>query len=138
MRLIFQVLVLVFLAGCATHQQTLPAPTPDTKPDKRIILDPALHGVLQVVAVHTQTGGDSVLQFQVDVKNLTSAPQALTYQVDWLDKDGVSLQVHYADMHWLLLPHENAPFTMTAPTPLAKDFRLSFQSRPRSPSPTLP
>jgi uncharacterized protein YcfL len=128
-------LALVLFAGCATHQASQPAPVPtvEKKPDRRVILDPALRAILKVVAVNSETGGDNILKFQVDVQNLT-----LVYQIDWFDKAGTSLGIKYNDLHWLLLPHETGPLTMTAPSPLVKDFRLSFRPRPRNPSPTPP
>jgi uncharacterized protein YcfL len=127
--------MLLFFVGCATSPAPKPAPVAEKAPDKRVILDPALRGILNVLSVHTETGGDSILKFQVDMQNLTPAPQALVYQIDWLDKDGLSLGIRYNDLHWLLLPHENGPLTMTAPSPLAKDFRLYFHPRPRSANP---
>ena len=102
---------LLFLAGCASPSapNTAPTPTAAQKPDKRVILDPALSGILRVVQVRTENSAEGVLQFQVDVQNLTPAAKTVLYQIDWLDRDGASLGIHYDDLRWLLLPHEQAP-----------------------------
>jgi uncharacterized protein YcfL len=130
-------LALLLATGCASHQPAKAPPTPqaEKKPDKRVILDPAFQGSLRIAAIRTETGVDNILQFQVDVENLTPAAKSITYRIDWLDRNGFSLGLRYDDLPWLLLPHETGPLTMAAPTPLARDFRLRL--RPRS-SPTPP
>jgi uncharacterized protein YcfL len=139
MKFLASMLASLVLAGCASPESPKPAPAAaEKKPDKRVVLDPALKGSLQEVGVRTETGGDGILKFQVDVQNLTPTVQSVVYQIDWLDRDGISLGIHYDDLHWLLLPHETGPLTMTAPTPLAKDFRLTFHPRRRTSNPTPP
>jgi len=127
-------LVLLILAGCApaSRRNIAPAPTAEKQPgkaDKHVILDPALGGSLRVMEVHTTTGGDGLLRFQVDVQNLSAAARTVIYQIDWLDRDGLSLGIRYDDLRWTLMPRETAPLSMTAPTPMAKDFRLQFRPR---------
>jgi uncharacterized protein YcfL len=134
MKIALSLLVFLLLAGCASpgSRDTAPAPTAEKqpgKPDKHVIVDPALDGNLRVTRVHTETGGDGLLGFQVDVQNLSSAARTILYQTDWLDRDGRSLGLESQELRWTLLPRETAPLTMTAPTPLAKDFRLHFRPR---------
>ena len=140
MKICVPLLALLLLAACAPHlsRNAAPVPPAEKKPDKRVILDPALSGNLRVAAVRTLTGPDGILQFQVNVQNLSPAATAITYQIDWLDRDGRSLGIDSEVLRWLLLPRETAPLTMTAPTPLARDFRLMFRPRGPSPSPIPP
>jgi uncharacterized protein YcfL len=137
MKIAPSLLMLLLLAACAptAPRPAAPAPAAATqpdkpdKPDKRVILDPALGGSLRVLGVHTTTGADGVLQFQADFQNVSAAARTVLYQIDWLDRDGSSLGINYDDIPWTLLPRESAPLTMTAPTPLAKDFRLKLRPR---------
>ncbi|MGD1083193.1 MAG: YcfL family protein [Verrucomicrobiota bacterium] len=134
MRIAPPLLALLVLAGCASPgpSNTAPAPTAEKQPgnpDKHLVLDPALIGSLRVLGVHTTTGADGLLKFQVDVENLSAAARTIIYQIDWLDRDGLSLGIQYDDFRWTLMPRETAPLSMTAPTPLARDFRLRFRPR---------
>ena len=115
-------------AGPAGPAQT--AQTAAKSPDKRVTVDPALLGILQIVKVRDMLATQGYLKFQVDVQNLTSTAKTVIYEVDWLDKDGLSLGISMEAPPCTLLPKETLPLALTAPAPTARDFRLTF--RPRS------
>ena len=126
-------LALLVLTGCAS-----PAPRPGdsartgaTKPDTRMTVDPALHGILRIAEVRDLSLSHGYLGFQVNVQNLTSSAQTIIYEVDWLDKDGVSLGIIMEEPPCTLFPRETHPITITAPMTIARDFRLTFRPRSR-------
>jgi uncharacterized protein YcfL len=126
-------LALLVLTGCAS-----PAPRPGesartgaNQPDKRMTVDPALHGILRIATVRDLSSSHGCLGFQVNVQNLTSSAQTIIYEVDWLDKDGVSLGVSMEEPPCTLFPKETHPITITSPVPVARDFRLTFRPRRR-------
>ena len=60
------------------------------------------------------------------MRNLSASPKTVIYQVDWLDQDGASLGISMEEPPCTLFPKETLPLAVTAPTPTAKDFRLTF------------
>ena len=126
-------LVLLAVAGCAS-----PAPRPaeparagGKAPDKRVTVDPALRGILQINRVQVIPAMQGCMQFQVDAQNLGSSPITIIYQVDWLDKDGVSLGISMDEPPCFLFPRETHPITIAAPAATATDFRVTFRPRGR-------
>ncbi len=120
------------LAGCSA-----PAPHPgetvgaaETLPDQRVTVDPALNGIIRVKRIQDMPPTQGYLRFQVDVENLGATAKTIIYQVDWLDREGVSLGLVMEPPPCTLFGHETLPLAITAPAPTAKDFRLTF--RPRS------
>ena len=126
-------LALLILTGCASSapQPAASARPAGNLPDKRVTVDPALRGILQVNKVQDIAAARGYLEFQVNVQNLTSSPITIIYQVDWLDKDGVSLGISMDEPPCLLFARETHPITLAAPASTARDFRLTF--RPRGP-----
>ena len=124
-------LALVVLAGCASPAPHPAAPAPDAGkiPDKRVSVDPALRGILQVMEVRDMPATQGYLKFQVDVQNLSSSAKTIIYEVDWLDQDGVSLGIAMEAPPCTLFPKETLPLALTAPAPSARDFRLTFRPR---------
>ena len=57
------------------------------------------------------------LKFQVDVQNLSSSAKTVIYEVDWLDRDGVSLGIVMEEPPWTLFPHETLPWPSPLPRP---------------------
>jgi uncharacterized protein YcfL len=126
-------LSLLVLTGCASPapRPGESAPTGADHTDKRMTVDPALHGILRIAEVRDLSFRHGYLGFQVNVQNLTSSAQTIIYEVDWLDKDGVSLGVTMEEPPCTLFPRETHPITITAPVPVARDFRLTFRPRSR-------
>jgi uncharacterized protein YcfL len=125
-------------AGCATPANTaktsapaaVAAPAPTQSPadsDRRFIIAPELNGLLHVLSVRSWRQADGFLSFQVNVQNLTDAPQQFNYRIEWFDKDGTPLPlVAQAPLPWTLMGREMSSVVMTAPTRLADDFGIAF------------
>jgi uncharacterized protein YcfL len=133
----FLLLALLVLAGCSSPAPSPAEPArPAAKPadkqlaDKRVTVDPALAGILQVVKVRDMSATQGYLKFQVDVQNLTSSAKTIIYQVDWLDADGASLGITMEQPPCTLFPKETLPLAIAAPAPIARDIHITF--RPRS------
>jgi len=124
-------LALLLLAGCASPAPRPAEPAhPAAKPaDKRVTVDPALGGILQVIEVLDMPATQGFLAFQVNVRNLSSSAKTIIYQVDWLDKDGASLGIIMEEPPYTLFPKETRRLAITAPTPTARDFHLTFRPR---------
>ena len=124
-------LALLLLSGCTSRAPAPPASPRDAGnlPDKRLIVDPALNGILRIRKVQDMASSLGWLQFQVNVENLSSSAQTVVYQVDWLDKDGISLGLDVEEPPHTLFPTETWPLTMSAPAAVARDFRLTFRPR---------
>ena len=131
MKTAFLLLALLMLTGCAASAppKIQPAPAKPKPPDKRVILAPELSGVLRVLNLRTETGSDGIFKFQADVQNLGPKARTFLYQIDWLDRDGASLGILGEELPWTLMRQETASLTVTAPTRMAKDFRLKFRAR---------
>jgi uncharacterized protein YcfL len=124
-------LALLLLTGCASpaaHPAESAQPAAKLA-DKRVTVDPALGGILQVVKVWDMPATQGYLKFQVDVKNLTASAKTIVYQVDWLDKDGASLGIFMEEPPCTLFPKETLPLAIAAPVPTARDFHLTFRPR---------
>jgi len=65
----------------------------------------------------------------VDAQNLGAAAVTVIYQVDWLDKDGVSLGISMEEPPCFLFPRETHPIAIASPSAAAKDFRVAFRPR---------
>jgi hypothetical protein len=137
----------VFAGGCAAPTNNTPAAAPATaapgnkaptaaparppqRPavsDKRFIIAPELLGILHVVSVSLANPPGSYLKIQVNVQNMTDAPQQFRYRIDWFDQDGGRLPVGADDfIPWMLLPREVSSIAVTAPAPMAADFGIAF------------
>jgi len=146
-------LTLLALAGCASpasqpgsqpvsqpdaqpvsqpaSQPGQPAPAAGKTPDKRVTVDPALKGILQINQVRIVKTTQGYLQFEVVVQNLAASAVNVIYQVDWLDQDGVSLGISMDQPPCFLFPHETHPITIATPAFSARDFRMTFRPRSR-------
>jgi uncharacterized protein YcfL len=108
-----------------------PAPAAGKSPDKRVTVDPALNGILQIKQVRVIKETEGYLEFQVDVQNLGASAITVIYQVDWLDQDGVSLGISMEQPPCFLFAHETHPITIATPAFSARDFRMTFRPRVR-------
>jgi hypothetical protein len=95
--------------------------------DKRFIISPKLEGILQVVSVGSNRREGGLLKIQVNVQNLTAAPQQFRYRIEWFDQDGSPLPLTGDEfMPWSLLPRELSSIAVTAPAAAAADFGIAF------------
>ncbi len=135
--------ILLLAAGCATRVENagLPGPTasqpaahqPATPSqaasDKRVVMDPALEHAIHVVRIKSATGPAGYLRIQLNVENLTDSPRQFSYRIEWVDQYGQDLPLAaLAWLPWTLLSHETSMLAATAPTPAAKDFRVTFSA----------
>jgi uncharacterized protein YcfL len=98
-------------------------------PDKRVTVDAALRGILQIKQVRVPPSAAGYLEFQVDVENLGASVVRVVYEVDWLDNAGESLGVSMDERPCTLMAHETLPITIASPVPTARDFRVTFSPR---------
>jgi uncharacterized protein YcfL len=124
-------LALLALTGCASPAPRPAEPARAAEPllDKRVTVDPALRDVLRVIRVRDMPATQGYLKFQVDVQNLSSAAKTIIYEVDWLNEDGGSLGLATEAPPCTLFRGETLPIAITAPTPAARDFRITFRPR---------
>jgi uncharacterized protein YcfL len=126
----------VVLAGCVTRTEvSAPQPEPPQPviqqytpvKDKRIVIDPSLDSIIHVVKVTSTNGPEGYLKIQVNVQNQTDDVQKFNYKIDWLDADGADLPMAAtAPLTWMLLAHETSFLGATAPTPSARNFRMTL------------
>jgi uncharacterized protein YcfL len=130
------VVLLLAAAGCATRTQKAAPPEAAPPPpaaqsqsvtDKRVVIDPALEHVIHVVRIKSTTGPEGYLRIQLNVENLTGSPRQISYRIDWFDRDGQDLPLAATlALPWTLLSHETWLLAASAPTPAARDFRVTF------------
>jgi uncharacterized protein YcfL len=127
--------LIALAGGCATPAGTAntPAPaaqTPPQRPDaseKRFVIAPQLRGLLYVVSVRSSRLANGYLTIQVNLQNLTDAPQRFNYRIEWFDKDGARLPLaSQASISWMLMAREMSSVVATAPTLMAEDFGIAF------------
>ena len=115
------------LAGCGAPKQPAKPPVQSQAPaDKRVALSPPLQGVLQILRVHSQSASGGYLQAEITVKNLSKKLCRVSYNVQWLGSKDETLRLPMTVVPWALLGGETSSMTLTAPSPMARDFRLEF------------
>lgn len=125
-------LALPAIAGCAssvnkTETVQPPAPAPaQAVTDKRVIIDPSLGGAVRVVAVYTSGGAQGFLRVELRVQNQAGAPTSFTYQFEWKDQNGATIDLSAPTIPMTLQGRETAPLVAMGPTPLTKDFQVFF------------
>ncbi len=132
MRLLL-ILLLAAAGGCVTSVETVktprqqPAVQRQTVTDKRVVIASSLEHAIRVVGVKETTAPQGFLRIQVDVQNLTDTPKQFSYRIDWFDGNAQPLPMADSpSFPWMLLSHETSFLATTAPTPAAKDFRVTF------------
>jgi uncharacterized protein YcfL len=134
MKILMPLLLLLLAAtGCVTSVETVPTPQPtaqrETVTDTRVMINPPLDSAIHIVGIKSTAGSEGFLKIQLDVQNLTGSAKQFSYRIDWFDKDGQDLPMAaLISIPWTLLPHETSLLAATAPTPAAKDFRVTFYS----------
>jgi len=130
-------ILLLAAAGCVTRVETIETPHPPgqrqtviqrkTVEDKRVVIDPALVHVIRIVGVKATMGSEGFLKVQVNVQNLVKASKQFSYRIEWFDENGQDLPMAAStSMPWTLLSQETSFLAATAPTPAARDFRVTF------------
>jgi uncharacterized protein YcfL len=117
-------------AGCTTVNTVEPA-QPVAKremvSDKRVITDPSLGRHVRVIGINQSTSPAGFLRIQVEVENTSRIAHAFTYRVEWFDENGMLIELPTYTAHPRTLEgKETLSFTVTAPTPKARDFRIKF------------
>jgi uncharacterized protein YcfL len=101
----------------------------ESKPSsiKRVITNSAIDRRFQILNVRTATGPGGFLKAQVEVQNRTSQPQSFIYVAEWLDEDGMTINLPTASAIPRTLEGKEVVFiTATAPTERARDFRIKI------------
>jgi len=130
MKSVTLLLALLLLGGCASSMPK-PVRSAAKAEDKRVVIDPALKGIVRVNEVLDLPSAPGFLQFQVNVENLGPAAITILYQVDWLDADGASLGILMDEPPCTLFRKEVHPIAITSPAASAKSFRLTIRPRLR-------
>ena len=135
--------ILLLAVGCATHVENAGLPGPaapqpvahqpaapnQTATDKRVVMDPALERAIHVVRIKSAASPAGYLRIQLNVENLTDSPKQFNYRIEWVDQYGQDLPLAALSwLPWSLLSHETTMLAGTAPTPAAKDFRVTFSA----------
>jgi uncharacterized protein YcfL len=133
-------IVLLAAAGCVTRVETVDIPQPATQAaqpqhqperktvtDKRVVIAPALAQAIRIVGVKASQGSEGFLKIQVNVQSLLDSSKQFSYRIQWFDREGLDLPMAGSALtSWMLLSHETSFLAATAPTPAAKDFRVTF------------
>jgi uncharacterized protein YcfL len=125
-------ILLLAVSGCVPMSQTTQPVYPAVPPrqavvDKRVVIDPTLENIIQIVGVKSTLSTDGFLKIQVDVQSMIDSPKQFNYRIDWFDREGQELPMAAsATMSWMLLSHETSFLAATSPTPAARDFRITF------------
>jgi uncharacterized protein YcfL len=128
-------ILLLAAGGCVTHVTRVETAEPLAPPvaqrqtvtDKRVVIDPGLDQTIHIVGIKSTTGPEGFLKIQLDVQNQTDSARHFSYRIDWYNKDGLELPMAAsAPLTWMLLGRETSFLAATAPTPTARDFRVTF------------
>jgi len=130
--LLLVVWIWVAAVGCQTTVNTVEPAQPSAQAQELVIkktqTDPSLSQRIKVLRVITTTSPGGYLNVQVDLRNASQSLVRYTYKVEWFDEKGLLIQTPAAGA----IPRqieggEIQSIVLTAPTPLAKDFRIKFQ-----------
>jgi uncharacterized protein YcfL len=120
------------LAGCSSSTVNSVAPAQSTAQrqmiaDHVIMTDSSLARSVRVTGVNVATDAEGFLKVQVEVQNTTKSRKSFTYRVEWFDERGMFITLPTATaIPRSLEGKEVAYITATAPTPMAKDFKMNF------------
>ncbi|MDR1497887.1 MAG: YcfL family protein [Puniceicoccales bacterium] len=98
---------------------------------KHFKTDSALNAIVKPIFLSTGVADDGTsLKVQLQVQNTTRRTAHVSYRVNWLDKQGLSLAGHTPVMIPLFLEGGAVKrITVTAPSPRAVDFQFEFIER---------
>jgi len=138
-------LMLAAAAGCNTNQNAVntvepsnPAYASRSIPDKRVVSDYATAHAVHILKVVEGSSETGLARVGVEVQNQSLSVFRFNYRFDWFDAQGLPVSSPASTMISQTL-EAGQPFTLTsiAPTPGAKDFRLSIQKSTRGFFPLL-
>lgn len=116
--------------SCKTVNVVEPATPVGTKQvvaDRRILSDPTLNRIVNIVGLNVATTEAGFLKVQVEVFNKTASPQNFKYKFEWLDMTG--MMVSTPTSVWIerqIQGRESILLSAVAPSPTVKDFRIKF------------
>ena len=125
-------MALLAFAGCSSKtvnsiEPAHPVAVRQMITDKRIITDKSLNKAVWPIGINEATGPGGFLKIQLEVQNVTNSRKLFTYRIEWFDGDGMMIDLPTLTAKpWSLEGKEIASLTAVAPTPLAKDFRITF------------
>ncbi len=111
-----------------TVQRKEPVAQHEPIDSKRVNTDSSLADAVSVVGLRKATAPGGFLRVQLDVVNRTSRAKRFTYQFTWFDEKGIRIKQGQA-MHARIHGGQFRSLTSTAPTPKAKDFRVTLLER---------
>ncbi len=80
-----------------------------------------------VNGVFTATGAQGFLKVELQVQNLTHSRRSFSYRFEWKDENGLTIDLPTDTAIPITLEgRETRALSTLAPTPLAKDFRVTF------------
>jgi uncharacterized protein YcfL len=124
----------LLLAGCKSNTVNTVAPAQTTAQrqmiaDHVIMTDGSLAKSVRVMGVNVATDNEGFLKIQVEVQNTTKSRKLFTYRVEWFDEKGMIITLPTAAaIPRSLEGKETSYLTATAPTIMAKDFKIKFLS----------
>lgn len=138
-------LLLLVGTGCNTNQHGVntvepsnPAYVRHTIPDKRVIRDRETARAVSVLQVIDGTTDTGLARVGVEVQNLRRSVFRFNYRFDWFDAQGLPVSTPTATMiSQQIEAGQVLVLTSVAPTPQAKDFRLTVQQSTREFFPRL-
>lgn len=132
--------------GCNTTQNAVNTVEPSNPnyvrrniPDKRVIRDRETARAVSVLNVIDGTTETGLARIGVEVQNLRRSVYRFNYRFDWFDAQGLPVSTPAATMiSQQIEAGQILVLTSVAPTPNAKDFRLTVQQSTREFFPLLP
>ena len=132
-RIAFLLLGLLALTGCRTSVNTVEnaekSASRDIVKDKRVVTDPSLR--VNVTAINERTAPNGFKQIQIELTNRRNSDVSVFYSVEWFDENGMAVPTGTGG--WVDTPfvaRESKFVVLTAPTAMAKDFRIKLVNRP--------
>jgi uncharacterized protein YcfL len=138
---------LLFLMGALTSCQTdlnhaKPASSPpiasplpaveapavaQTPTDKRASAAPSLNSTFRILNVKASEAQTGFLKVEIEVQNVATFPKSFNYRIYWFDDTGTMFDIpDVSGVPLFLMGQEKSSIVALAPTPLAKDFRVTF------------
>jgi uncharacterized protein YcfL len=135
----------VLSSGCNTSQHQVntvepanPAYVRHHIEDKRIVRDPATARAVSVLKVIEGSTPDGLMRLGVEVQNLQRSAFRFNYRFDWFDSQGFPVNTPTTTMvSQQIEGGQILVLDSVAPTPNARDFRLTIQESTRDYTPVL-
>ena len=130
---IISVVLLGFLTGCRTSVNTVEnaekSGVRQPVEDKRVITDKSLK--ISVTALNERTAANGFKQIQFELTNASNYDRSVFYKVEWYNEDAMLITTGTGG--WVEKPfvaRESISVVATAPSAMAKDFRIKLVNRP--------